>query len=187
MRVLRAGEYLRMPWKNGGGETAEIAAFPPGATVDDFDWRVSMATVASDGPFSSFPGVDRTLTVLEGEGLALAVDEQGPVTLTPLSPPLAFPADVSASATLVGGPVTDFNVMTRRGRFSRQVRRFEVDGTLQLDMTHGVVFALAGQLSLWKGGDLGLHDSVLVDDSDSFIRVEGRGRVLAVWLDQEGD
>jgi uncharacterized protein len=68
MEVRRHQDYRRMPWKNGGGETAEIAVFPEGATLDDFDWRISMATVSADGPFSLFPGVDRTLSVLEGDG-----------------------------------------------------------------------------------------------------------------------
>ena len=68
MQVLRAENYRRMPWKNGGGETTEIAVFPAGAGLDDFDWRVSMARVESSGPFSVFPGIDRTLAILEGEG-----------------------------------------------------------------------------------------------------------------------
>ena len=60
MRVLRAADYPRMPWKNGGGETAEILVEPAGAPLDSFDWRLSMARVAADGPFSLFPGVERT-------------------------------------------------------------------------------------------------------------------------------
>jgi len=61
MKILRSADHKRMPWKNGGGETVEIAISPQGAGLADFDWRVSMATVASDGPFSVFPGIDRTL------------------------------------------------------------------------------------------------------------------------------
>jgi uncharacterized protein len=68
MRILRAENYRRMPWKNGGGLTAEIAVSPESAGLDDFDWRVSMARVEAGGPFSLFPGVDRTLSILEGEG-----------------------------------------------------------------------------------------------------------------------
>ena len=68
MRILRAESYRRMPWKNGGGETTEIAVSPEGAGLDDFDWRVSMARVESSGPFSLFAGIDRTLAILEGEG-----------------------------------------------------------------------------------------------------------------------
>lgn len=70
-KVLRANAYARMPWKNGGGETREIAIFPPAANLDTLDWRISMAVVAQDGPFSSFPGIDRTLCVIEGAGMEL--------------------------------------------------------------------------------------------------------------------
>ena len=55
MRILRAADYRRMPWKNGSGETVEVAVFPPGASIDDFDWRISIATVAAEnGAFSLF-------------------------------------------------------------------------------------------------------------------------------------
>lgn len=73
MKILRASEYKTMPWKNGGGVTVEIAIHPPSASMDAFDWRISMATVAQDGPFSSFPGIDRTLAIIEGNGMALAI------------------------------------------------------------------------------------------------------------------
>ena len=73
MRILRASTYRRMPWKNGGGETTEIAVSPEGAGLDDFAWRISMARVDGDGPFSAFAGVDRTLSILEGEGLRLEI------------------------------------------------------------------------------------------------------------------
>lgn len=68
MRLIRSASYRRQPWKNGGGETIEIAAHPVGATTDNFDWRISMARVEGDGPFSTFPDIDRTLTILEGMG-----------------------------------------------------------------------------------------------------------------------
>ncbi|WHA41213.1 HutD/Ves family protein [Agrobacterium larrymoorei] len=123
MHVLRASDHKRMPWKNGGGETVEIAVFPPHATVDDFDWRISMATVASDGPFSIFPRIDRTLSILDGKGMSLAIDGAGPVLLTTSSEPLSFAADVPVAATLADGTINDLNVMTRRGRFSHRVER----------------------------------------------------------------
>lgn len=90
MTLMRASSYKRMPWKNGGGETVEIAVFPQGASVDDFDWRISMATVASDGPFSIFPGIDRTLSILEGNGMALAIAANDPLLLTIESTPCPF-------------------------------------------------------------------------------------------------
>lgn len=116
MRVIRSTDCRTMPWKNGGGETTEIAIAPEGAPLDAFDWRVSTARVASDGPFSIFPGIDRSLTVLEGAGIALDLQGRATATLTPESPPYAFPGDLLLNARLVDGPIVDLNVMTRRGR-----------------------------------------------------------------------
>lgn len=101
------------PWKNGGGETAEILVFPAGAGFDDFDWRISTAKVAQDGPFSTFDGVDRNLTVLEGGRMQLRIGE-ATTLLGPESPPFAFAGDQPCAATLQGGALLDFNVMTRR-------------------------------------------------------------------------
>ena len=93
-QIHRAADRIAMTWKNGGGVTREVAAYPPGAGLDDFDWRVSMATVEAGGPFSVFPGVDRVLAVLEGR-LALAIDGARADRAWPGLPPLAFPGDVS--------------------------------------------------------------------------------------------
>jgi environmental stress-induced protein Ves len=113
-RVIRFSSCRATPWKNGGGTTTEIAVSPEGAGFETFDWRVSMAEVASDGPFSSFPGIDRTLAIVEGAGLHLGIGEDPPRAVTPLGCPLPFPADVRTAARLIAGPVTDLNVMTRR-------------------------------------------------------------------------
>lgn len=121
MKILRASDHKRMPWKNGGGVTTEIAAFPADADLDTFGWRISMADVSTDGPFSMFPGVDRTLALLEGTGMRLEIAGRAPVDLTPTSTPLAFPADIETSATLKRGPILDLNVMTRRGQFTHRV------------------------------------------------------------------
>ncbi len=127
MKLLRAKDYKRMPWKNGGGETVEIAIFPEKASLADFDWRVSMATVATDGPFSSFPGIDRTLSILQGKGMRLMIGGRKPALMTGETAPLPFPADVATSATLVDGPIVDLNVMTRRGRLTHSVQRLALD------------------------------------------------------------
>ncbi|MEO4000256.1 HutD family protein [Mesorhizobium sp. CAU 1732] len=121
MRMLHAAGHRRMPWKNGGGETTEIAVSPEGASIDDFDWRVSMARVERDGPFSVFPGVDRTLAILEGQGIMLDVEGRGTLTLTRASEPATFPADAPTSCALIAGPILDLNVMSRRDRVSHTV------------------------------------------------------------------
>ncbi len=120
MIVIDTSEYRVMPWKNGGGSTTEIAISPPGSTLDTFDWRVSMATVGEPGPFSAFPGIDRTLSVLQGNGIRLDIDGK-PVTLVRGSPPLPFAADIPVYGTPIDGGIVDLNVMTRRGRYRHEV------------------------------------------------------------------
>jgi environmental stress-induced protein Ves len=110
------------PWKNGGGSTTEIAVEPSGALLENFDWRVSVARVVSDGPFSEFAGIDRTLAVVKGNGLVLTIGNNASVVLERGSDPISFAGDVPASAWLSGGEITDINVMTRRGRFGHQLR-----------------------------------------------------------------
>ncbi|MEY9948084.1 HutD family protein [Kitasatospora sp. GAS1066B] len=102
---LPAAARTVTPWRNGGGRTREVAADPGGA------WRVSLAEVAADGPFSVFPGLARILTVVDGPGLELTVGDHAPVTVPPLRP-FAFPGDLPTSARLLGGPVTALNLMT---------------------------------------------------------------------------
>src|SRR5690349_3273385 len=74
VRVLRAESRKATPWLNGGGVTREVAGHPEGAGLADFAWRVSLADVGQGGPFSRFDGVDRVITVVRGDGMALTVD-----------------------------------------------------------------------------------------------------------------
>ncbi|MET7700435.1 HutD family protein [Streptomyces sp. NPDC005485] len=114
IRLLPAAGRTAVAWKNGGGVTREIAAWPQGAGMDDFVWRVSLAEVGADGPFSAFAEVDRTLTVVEGAGMDLTVDGKRQILDTRLVP-RDFPGDVPTDCRLLDGPVVNFNVMWRRG------------------------------------------------------------------------
>ncbi|HXZ10527.1 MAG TPA: HutD family protein, partial [Paraburkholderia sp.] len=73
MTLIRATGLVASPWKNGGGVTREVAAYPQGAGLDTFVWRVSVADVSQPGPFSRFAGIDRTLVLLSGAGMLLDV------------------------------------------------------------------------------------------------------------------
>ena len=187
MRILRAGNYRRMKWRNGGGETAEIAVSPEDAGLDDFDWRVSMARVESAGPFSLFPGVYRTLSILEGEGVVLDIEGRLPVRLTGVSEPYGFPADVAVHAGLVGGPITDLNVMTRRGRHAHRVTRHEVDGLLKLAVGTGMLFSSASRLRIGGQGleeELGAYDAARLAGPKRALSVEGQGRLFVIELEK---
>ncbi|MGZ5200711.1 MAG: HutD/Ves family protein [Telluria sp.] len=115
-------------WKNGGGSTTEIAIAPPEAGFDDFEWRISLATIANDGPFSQFPGVDRTLVLVEGHGATLDIDGEDRVVLCDDDPVLCFSGESHVVAKLNRGPTTDFNVMTRRDLCHHEVGRRALDG-----------------------------------------------------------
>jgi hypothetical protein len=115
VRLLTPTDYRSMPWQNGAGRTTEIAAHPPGAALDAFLWRVSLADVECDGPFSPFPGIDRTIVLLEGLGMRLH-GEARDIELTTRFAPHTFSGDEAIGCALVAGPVRDFNAMFRRGR-----------------------------------------------------------------------
>lgn len=107
------------PWKNGGGATREILCLPPGSDLDHFLWRVSLAEIAADGPFSAFPGVDRIITLIKGAGVHLHAPEAKGEGIdhrldTPLQP-FGFAGDRPVQARLLGGACEDLNVMARRG------------------------------------------------------------------------
>lgn len=131
------------PWKNGGGVTREIVCQPPGAGLDAFDWRVSIATIASDGPFSLFAGIDRVITLLEGGGVHLRGDE-GAIDHrldTPLQP-YAFAGEARIHARLLAGDCDDFNVMTRRATCRASVTVLHEASTLRAPQ--GLLLALKG-------------------------------------------
>lgn len=166
MLLLRAADYRRMPWKNGGGSTIEIAVSPPGATLDDFDWRISMAHVATPGPFSCFPGVERTIAVLNSAGMRLSIADAAPVVLDRTSQPHSFAGDVSASATLIDGPVDDLNIMSRRARYTHRMTRRQLSGAFVLPFETGMVAMLP------RGGHVEVGfgtTSIAVADGDTII------------------
>src|SRR5207253_9624596 len=116
LRILRAAERPPTPWKNGGGLTREVIVHPSGSDLTRFDWRVSLAEIRAPGPFSSFPGIDRRMAVLEGR-LSLSIGKGGGMIATPGTPALTFPGEAAAVADPCGGPVPGGAVRTRRGRF----------------------------------------------------------------------
>lgn len=105
-------------WKNGAGRTQEVAVEPRDAGLDDFDWRVSVAEVAGDAPFSAYPGIDRCILLWQGMGLELRSDD-GRIDHRLDSPlqSFRFAGELPLQARLLGGTSIDLNVMTRRGRW----------------------------------------------------------------------
>jgi environmental stress-induced protein Ves len=127
--LIPFASLVPVPWKNGGGSTTEINIEPPGSQFHDFDWRISLATISQDGPFSLFPGVDRTLALVEGPGLVLDIDGSGRFVLGEEDTIIEFAGESAIQATLNGGPTIDFNVMTRREACHHKFGRRRLEGS----------------------------------------------------------
>jgi environmental stress-induced protein Ves len=164
MRLLRAADRVAVPWKNGGGVTRDVIVSPAGATMDDFDWRISIAEIASSGPFSRFPGIDRKLAVLEGE-VVLTVEGNAPAVLDPHSAALDFHGESAVQADLVGGPSMDLNVMTRRGKFNSKLNILS-DTQLYIRNVQTIVITMTS-LKITRAGEaipMARLDALLIEE-----------------------
>ena len=96
-------------WRNGGGITHELATWP---TPSDWRWRVSVARIDRDGPFSAFDSVQRWFAVLTGDGVTLSWPSHQRV-VTPESAPVSFAGSPACDARLLSGSTLDLNLMAR--------------------------------------------------------------------------
>ncbi len=121
--ILRANNHRKMIWKNGGGITHEIDR-QPNDNEKEFDWRLSMAEVKyPGGPFSIYPNIDRTLSIIDGQYLTLKFDDQF-IYLDQTSTPYSFMGEINITCQIYQDTITDFNVMTKRDKFKHSVQRF---------------------------------------------------------------
>jgi len=142
-------DIRKMPvnlWRNGAGETREICCFPP--ATREFNWRASIASLAGNGEFTPFPGVDRVITLIEGGEVTL---NGGSVRHTlKRHQPFTFAGDQPVKAELCEGRMSmDFNIMTRRDRCQANVRIADRTFTT-FGSRGGMVFVLSGA---WQLGD----------------------------------
>ena len=174
MRLIPRDSLTPMPWKNGGGITREIACFPAGSGSAGFDWRISTAEVAADGPFSRFDGIDRRLYLLEGAGLDLRI---GPDTMR-LRPGehVDFAGEVPVDGRLVDGAVSDLNIMVRRDRQQAHFAAAKVTGAAAIDLPWetAALFVLEGEIAL-AGASPGVARRF-----DTVLLAPGHGRTLTV-------
>ena len=164
-----------MPWKNGLGTTTEIAAFPPGAGLDGFTWRISLAELAASGPFSSFPGVDRIIVQTDGDPMELLHEGHGRHRLARLTP-YRFEGEWSTRGELAT-PARDFNVMTRRERVRAGVAVYALAaGSAVRSVAVGatqIVHALRGALAVVGGEEITLREG------DTLVVTAGAGLEIA--------
>lgn len=107
LHVVQRESVEPTPWRNGGGMTQELLAWPQ---PEGWQVRVSVARIDRDGPFSTFPGVRRWFTVLEGAGVALTWPTRTRRLLRG-DEGVTFDGADAPECQLLGGATTDLNVM----------------------------------------------------------------------------
>jgi environmental stress-induced protein Ves len=168
-----------MRWKNGGGWTTEIAI--ENGDDNGFAWRVSIADVETDGDFSIFPGIDRSLLVLSGNGMALDDRSGPPHVLRSLESPHVFRGEVPIYARLLDGPTRDFNVMTRRSFYTHTLEIHRPGKPVKITRTPTqsvLVYALIGEAFGALTGD----SFLLPKGPDATIEMAEDATLLIVYL-----
>lgn len=180
---LPAHDYRRMRWKNDRGWTREIARVPD---RDDYAWRVSIAEIDADCDFSAFPGCDRILVLLRGNGMRLVFDDGRDVDLQPPHDRIAFRGEASATCTLHDGPTHDFNLIWRRDRVQAQLLHRPLVGPMVFLPETGVewlVHVLSGRAQVKDRPDLATLDAgdslhLAPDDDGGRVILDGGGELL---------
>ena len=186
-RVIAANEYRRERWKNGTGWTREILRMPDQA---DWNWRLSIAEIERDGPFSVFPGVDRELVLIHGNGLRLRFSDGEVRELQPPHGRIRFAGEREVTSELLDGPTHDFNLMWRRDAVVAELLHRPLVGPMLFFTEPGVTWAihlLAGQAKFDQASELPplwAGDTALLMDGEERGRyaLEGGGELLAIKL-----
>jgi environmental stress-induced protein Ves len=181
--ILGPDTFRAMPWRNGLGTTIELLKqdLPDG---DGFAWRLSMADVTTDGEFSNFSGYDRTLLLLEGNGLMLDCDGVRQRLDKPLQA-ARFRGEDSTFATLPDGPVRDFNIMTQRQHCAARVTSavHPTESTINVAADILMVYAVDGELAMNGDGFAELklpagHLCVLRSPATASLHCSGASHIL---------
>jgi environmental stress-induced protein Ves len=155
IKIITPEQFKTIPWKNGKGETCELA-INEGGTLDDFDWRISIAGVVEDGLFSDFSGYSRNLVLIEGNGITLDHDiglgkeaKQSTDSLKNLLSVATFDGSCKTHGWLMNGPIKDLNVITKTVKFKTTVTTYNTQQTVELPRCeHCFIFSLNGEVNL---------------------------------------
>ncbi|MGY0618960.1 HutD/Ves family protein [Lysobacter sp. A378] len=185
--VIQASQYRRERWRNQLGWTREILRHGP---ADDWDWRLSIAEIERDAAFSPFPGVDRELVLLSGNGVRLRFDDGEAVTLQRPYERHRFSGECGVTGELLDGPTQDFNLMWRRDRVETESWHRPLVGPMVIFGEPGttwIVHVLAGDARF--AADSGLApmqtaDTAILAASEARVRyvLEGAGEILVMRI-----
>ena len=185
MRIFRFNDLQQTPWKNGGGTTREIAIARSG---DALIWRLSIADVGVDGPFSKFEGLSRILTVIEGEGMELIGQE---ATLqADYAVPVSFDGAVEIESRLKNGALRDLNLIYNPVFCTGHARVITAAARYYIEAKPGRIVALhcmTGSVALAETELLHKGDTALGEDESFHYAVAGHSHVLVITIQTEAN
>ena len=190
IRHLRAADYQRMRWKNGGGWTTELYSHPAPGGGEGFGWRVSIAEIESDGAFSTFPQCDRWIALLDGIGMRLEFDAAPPAVLDQRLHFVPFAGEWNTHGYLIDGPVRDFNLIARRDLWRCDVRHRPLVGSMLFAASAAdlwFIYLAAGSARIEHHGELppmSAGDSLLLetDGERGSVVIDGGGELVVIKL-----
>ncbi len=145
------------------GTTREVSRFPADAGSDDFLWRVSVAEVNSAAPFSTFPGIDRHIALLDGDGFTMMLDGECEHALVQPFVTFGFPGEARVDVAMTGSATRDFNLMVRRELARGDVQTLTTTDSYTPDSACVLVYLAQGTMKTLDGtleaGDAWLPDS----------------------------
>ncbi|MEG0184407.1 MAG: HutD family protein [Stenotrophomonas sp.] len=185
-RVIPIFEYRRERWRNGLGWTREILRVPD---TDDWQLRLSIAEIEQDAAFSSFPGIERELVLLRGEGLRLRFADGAVQTLLPPHDRVRFAGETEIHGELVDGLTHDFNLMWRRDALEAELLHRPLVGSMFFftePATAWAIHLLAGQAQFEADTDLPPMEAGdtawLAAGARTRYALHGGGELLAIRL-----
>lgn len=187
--IIKKGSYKHLTWKNGLGQTDEIAIHPANASLErgDFLWRISSARVEHDSAFSIFPDHNRILLVIEGDGVNL-VQSHTNHSLSPLEP-FEFGGEIETRAHLKYGSIRDLNVFTRKGAVSCvvEIRKFLLNELVDwaADSDWNTAIAVCGNFETCDG-ILNAGDAFFASKSNRLKALSENGIIVFISLEKIG-
>ncbi|EGM76716.1 hypothetical protein Rhein_3212 [Rheinheimera sp. A13L] len=184
LQLISPNQWQTQVWKNGGGITHQLARSDDNIGMR---WRVSIAEVASDGPFSRFEQTDRIIMLLQGNGFCFHGAEDQPVVLDQVLLPFAFAGETTIECTLINGPVRDFNLMTRRADVKASLQVLSVTEALSLALVQeSMLYLASGQLHVSfkeQSYQLDAGQSLLCTDEVGELQIKaGTEPCQLVWI-----
>ena len=180
--IIPPSQFTSVPWKNGKGKTVELA-INSGGTLENFDWRLSIASVVEDGAFSDFSDYHRNLVLIKGCGITLNHSDKEPDHLDSILSVASFDGSNLTTGHLTDGAITDFNIITSKQKYHPSVTTYSSKSSVEFCNKHlNFCYSLTEQLLVSLRGERFVVEQgcllMIEMNSDINGNIEGNGFIF---------